>query len=145
MNSSTLDSGAMQNPNIVISRRGHNHGKKRLLPVLMLNRGVECRLPEGIGCCQERVEFATALCEWELLAKKGIIVPSSIRLECIFAKKGFPRTLRLRQIQSSQDSKRPSQWHALAQAVGDLKIRIKEGSLQKNNSRRSCFRLFWST
>ena len=44
---------------------------KRLLPVLMLNRGVECRLPEGIGSCQERVEFATALCEWELLATKG--------------------------------------------------------------------------
>ena len=44
---------------------------KRLLPVLMLNRGVECRLPEGLGSCQERGEFATALCEWELLEKKG--------------------------------------------------------------------------
>ena len=44
---------------------------KRLLHVLMLNRGVECRLPEGIGSCQERGELATALCEWELLAKKG--------------------------------------------------------------------------
>ena len=53
-------------------------------------------------------------------------MPSSIWLECIFAKKGFPRTLRLRQIDSSQDSKRSSQWHALAQAAGDLKIRIKE-------------------
>jgi len=37
----------------------------------MLNRGVECRLPEGLGSCQERGELATALCEWELLAKKG--------------------------------------------------------------------------
>ena len=61
----------MQNPNIVISRGGHNHGKKRLLPVLMLNRGVECRRSEDLGSCQERGEFATVLCEWELLAKKG--------------------------------------------------------------------------
>jgi TPR repeat protein len=37
----------------------------------MLNRGVECRLPEGLGSCQERGEFTTALCEWELLAKEG--------------------------------------------------------------------------
>jgi TPR repeat protein len=83
-------------PEFFSLEEGHDHGMKRLLPVLLLNRGGECRFPEGLGSCQERGEFATALCEWELLAKKGDYRAQFNLARMYFCKKGVSENFKAR-------------------------------------------------